>query len=326
MGKIHSGIFVLLILALASGCGNKDVVTLSYEERGEGKHIYIPVTIGGEKYDFIFDTGSDGSVLDYPVAWKSGIRPTHKALQRSNYSLTKEFKDDVYFATKDIYIGKMKFDSVMLHLDHYNHSLIADFWGMDHDGILGTKEIESKNWLFDLESKTVTISNKPIRESRIKSPLALCLDVNPDYSNMNVDILLNDSLLKTFLFDTGYPGRVSVIFNDKAYPMRFGVSIADSLRSIVQTITPLDSIALLADRLKINNLSLDSLVILIADRYEEKIAPETSYKFLNFIGLSFLDYFRYMLYDSRARQIRFYGYHANNQGEKDFIKALKRKE
>jgi len=43
------------------------------------------------------------------------------------------------------------------------------------------------------------------------------------------------------------------------------------------------------------------------------------------IGFSFLKYFDYMLIDSDNQQIRFYGYHANNQGERDFIKAMKSK-
>jgi len=52
-------------------------VTIPYEE--EKERIFLPVTVNGKTYRFVFDTGSSRSLLDYRVAQHHGIYPTTKS-------------------------------------------------------------------------------------------------------------------------------------------------------------------------------------------------------------------------------------------------------
>lgn len=314
---------LLYIFILLPGCGNRREVTVSYMIDSLGL-IYLPVTIAGEDFGFIFDTGSDRGMLNYRIMKQYGIYPTTKS--RTNmYTYGGPFNDTIYQANREFSIGGLRFDSASFDLDHYNRSFgLESMIGEDYNGILGVKEIQTKNWLFNLKERTVTISDKAIDENRIDGSLGLCLDINPDSMVIYTNVLLNDSLKVPFLFDTGQAGYIKLDGGDVKYCWQTGITMQDSLCRLLKQTIPMKGFLRLLSEMKMNDLNLDTLSVAVA---EEKMAifyPGIPLKYPNAIGRSFLDNFDFMLYDKDNMQIRLYGYHAANQGEKDFLKARQR--
>lgn len=234
----------------------------------------------------------------------------------------------MFFADREFHIGSLRFRQAAFGLENYNCSvLLEDVLGENCDGILGMEEIRSKNWLFDLKAKTVTISDGEIGIDRIGSPQDLCLAVIPDSIITYVDVLLNDSLRRTFLFDTGWISGTMASFEDKEYYWQTGLKISNSVFQKLKPLTPVNGHLQFISEMKINNLKMDTIAVYLTEKINalNYMNPMLVGKDSCTIGFSFLKYFDYMLIDSDNHQIRFYGYHANNQGERDFIKAMKSK-
>ena len=320
MRNVYLIVSLLYIFVLFPGCGNRREVTVPYTIDSLGL-MHLPVTIAGEEFGFIFDTGSDRGMLNYRIMQKYGISPATKS--RTNiYTYGGPFNDTIYQANKEFSIGGLRFDSASFDLDHYNRSFgLEAMIGEDYNGILGVKEIQTKNWLFNLKKRRVTISDKAIDEGRIDGSLSLCLDINPDSMVTYTNVLLNDSLKVPFLFDTGQVGYIKLDGGDVKYCWQVGIMMQDSLCRLLRQVIPMKGFLRLLSEMKMNDLSLDTLSVAVA---EEKIAifyPGIPLKYPNAIGRPFLNNFDFMLYDKNRKQIRLYGYRADNQGEKDFLKA-----
>ena len=319
-------ICLLPVFLLFSDCGNVNEVTIPYEE--ENERIYLPVTVNGKTYRFVFDTGTCSSILNYQVAQHDGIYPDSK-MKTTIHTVRETFVDTTYCADREFYIGSLEFKRSAFRLANYNRSFeMGDLLGENEGGILGVKEIRTKNWLFDLKAKTVTVSDNEIGVEWIGCPQDLCMVVNPDSTETYVDVLLNDSLRRTFLFDTGWSSGTKANFKDREYYWQTGFSVSNSVFQKLKSLRPINGHLQFVSEVKINNLRLDTVSVSLLEKEISlfSINPKVIGKDSCIIGTSFLKNFDYMLIDSHNQQIRFYGYHAANQGERDFMKSLARKE
>lgn len=322
MRKVPLIALLLYVCILLFGCDNKSEATISYTE--ENGLIWLPVTIEGQVYKFIFDTGSNYNTMNYRVVQKHGIQPTLKGL-RNHYSHGGVFRDTVYYVRKRISMGGVKVDDMLFDLDHYNRSFgLEKMIGEDYHGIIGIDIIKTKNWLFDFKKKTVTISDKAIDESRTGDVPDLCFEVNPDSALTFADVLLNDSLRVDFLLDTGQFGSKLIEHEWGSCIFQLGIKMEDSLIQRLKLAIPIDGFIQLVSEMKMNGLSMDTLSVATAEKKMDIFYPGVPLKYPNAIGLPFLKSFDFMLYDKDRKQIRLYGYHAANQGEKDFLKARQR--
>lgn len=114
--------------------------------------ILVPVTIEGRTFNFLFDTGTTETLMNYEVAKQFNIRFTGQKLCEVN-SPCVSFTDSVYYTNLDLYIQDARFNESVICFDNYNRPFSNSAKYNGYDGILGNRDIRKKNWLFDFENK-----------------------------------------------------------------------------------------------------------------------------------------------------------------------------
>lgn len=275
-------------------------VELTYKQN-KSNHLCIPIEINGKEKMFLFDTGCQNTIMNYSVMKECGIQLEDSTLQtiHTTYASTTGM---TYYSNTRLSIGGIPFNSTVA-ADRHNRVMVRDFHYDDFDGVLGIKDIQKFNWLFNFKEKTVTVSTNAIKLPLLSDDQLLNLDFSKEKKDITyVDVSFNDSTKHTFLFDTGY----TILFNitDKKLgtsAMNGDFALTPSLKEylnkhIPNCISITDNI-LLIDSLKINNYQLSHLS---SRRFDESILTE------NVITNKFLQRFRLMYYDSTNKRISLY--------------------
>lgn len=298
---------VLLSLAFLS-CNSTTFTKCSYEETGN-LCIIIPVTINGKTFKFLFDTGTDETLINSTAASQLNIKPVNKKLCEIN-SPSASIIDTVHYLNSELYIQGMSFSTSALCIDRLNVSFSerTDYKG--YDGILGNRDIKKKNWLFDIENKCFMLSD--ITESLL--PFAkeydqvLELKMNDNYTN----IRLEDSVNQTFLFDTGWGHNIIFNYDDTGYTFYADFAFRDSFIADLRNRVNFEDKYILMKSFGLNDTIMKYLS---ATKNVSNVIKS------NIIAAPFLRRFKYMLYDSKNQKIclfrsaKGYGYKGDKEKE-----------
>lgn len=285
-------------LMLFCSCVQKDA-KFAYKQLENGYYC-IPVEINGKEKLFLFDTGCEGTIINYPVMKECGIQLEDSAPQRIHtaYGSTAGI---THYSNIRLSIGGIPFISTVA-ADNYNRQMIKYTDYDEFDGILGVKDIQKFNWLFNFEQETVTLSVKPISFQTASDDQVLNLDFSKKKKVITyVNLALNDSVEHTFLFDTGCLNTIKTNIKKKQHSELNGdfmllPPLKEYIKKRIPNCISIDNL-LLIDSLKINNVQLSHLS---SQRSDSIILAD------NLITNEFLRRFRLMYYDSTNRRICLY--------------------
>jgi hypothetical protein len=182
-------LYILLLYCLLS-CKENTTTTIpfTYNEYG---HILIPVKVADTVIDFVFDTGSSLSLLNY------GDKPSRLSLTDSCIKVIILQKMKTYTAKISEPVN-IKINDVKLKDD-----IIAVFDSIDNvlRPIMGMNSIKQFFWHFNFADKTVTISKNQLPVP--KKSQGLYYTIFNEKSAANIFLRINDSVFWMIL-DTGY--------------------------------------------------------------------------------------------------------------------------
>lgn len=178
-------IFILLILLVS--CERKQETKYYFKEY-DTEGWLIPVRIGEETYDFLFDTGSTNSSIEQGLAKK----------------LKLQIIDSVFVFRRKKISYHDQTEKLAFNIADIPMSISFNTYTTDSRNIIGMDIINKYHWMFDRSNKTFQLQKKAIsvekgsldmvykkkyRRSSIKIPI--------------VDLLINDTISIPLLFDSG---------------------------------------------------------------------------------------------------------------------------
>ncbi|MGE5478957.1 MAG: TIGR02281 family clan AA aspartic protease [Chloroflexota bacterium] len=189
---------------------SKDVDTLPIIIRQ--KSIYVPITINGKKYEFLFDTGADLCVIAENVARECGVNPL-RVHEGSLVASTGKTFTSVSALIDKLEIGNFTVQnhpSVIVEDANMRFKFLF-YTFLKFDGIIGWNAIKNMDAEIDLARK-ILILRKPLKRNDVTRnlfwlsyPIVQVKDVN------GYDFI--------FGFDTGaYESHVTDIFLQKIDP------------------------------------------------------------------------------------------------------------
>lgn len=214
MKKYISVFITLLFIALLIGCTNKVSQTLKFgkvpEEAFESTVqidtriglAIVPVTINGNKYRFLFDTGAVLSISDelqnqfkFNTVSKGNIVDSDKNRTKVDYvQIDTLFIEGIPFTEQVAFVANFK-----------SHPALNC---LDLDGIIGSNMMRHCNWKIDYHKEEITFSNNVLDEH-----LSDAIEI-PFRTNNQFDIILDlkiDSIsVRNMKVDYGSNGYITM--------------------------------------------------------------------------------------------------------------------
>lgn len=168
--------------------------------------IFIEVVINEKKYNFVFDTGAESSVIGKHI------------VDEIEYKLVTSAKVNDTDRLEFIEIPKISIASV----DFENTgAIIADIAHFDEffgcksiDGIIGNNLMRKAAWQIDYKNQKITIADNAKKLNVAENASAITMNAGK-IRNVYFDITI-DGVPAKFIFDTGYNGKIkadSTFFN-----------------------------------------------------------------------------------------------------------------
>ena len=184
-------------------------------------HIFVPITINGQTFRFLWDTGCTYSTIPDSLAKNISIKKANITREIATLH-TKRIEKNTISEKTEWSINNLKFNSQFTITDHFpslsNYPL---------DGIIGQDIISQYCWFFDFINSTVQISSKPIK---IEGKASFSL--NLPYSEIPYSyISFNDTVSSWMFFDTGMSGILSSR-KDEHLKCDFMLISADTVNSL----------------------------------------------------------------------------------------------
>ncbi|MGL4805607.1 MAG: aspartyl protease family protein [Bacteroidales bacterium] len=170
--------------------------------------ILVPVMINGVPCNFVWDTGSDKSLISKSLTEKCAVVSSGKTQLNGIYVRKAQqlmhISEPVQFS-----VGDHNLDISFLMVDY---DFRVDYDSVVIDGIIGQDIISQYQWLFDLENNTLEVSN---REIGVHDKADLTLNItSKEIAENNIIykyagiLSINDSLKVVSFFDTGMNGKM----------------------------------------------------------------------------------------------------------------------
>lgn len=196
-------IFALLFFLIS--CNQKQEINYYFKEY-DTEGWLIPVCIGKETYDFLFDTGSSHSCINQEVAQKIKIRTIGSKLvytEKYKKILRHDLAEELTFNIASTPI------STSFHVSEHN--------------IIGMDIIQKYHWEFDRFNKTFQLQKRAILIK--KNPSDIIYKRKYRFNDMKVqvptvDLLINDTISIPLLFDSGDAHTYSFKDNNKEHIAR----------------------------------------------------------------------------------------------------------
>ncbi|WP_321158378.1 retropepsin-like aspartic protease, partial [Providencia stuartii] len=165
--KIISYLALLMITGCSNTIKNHDPILVNAFQDQYVDYILVPVTINGEKYTFLLDTGSSTSVIDQSLVNKlTSNLDAPPAFYQKYFNVVKTVSDnkkmaDVNFVNPiSFYIGKKYFNGGDFWAAN-DLSLLSQMVGENISGILGIDIFRRLNWEIDNKNKVLTLYDNP---------------------------------------------------------------------------------------------------------------------------------------------------------------------
>ncbi|EML1936595.1 retropepsin-like aspartic protease [Providencia vermicola] len=165
--KIISYLALLMITGCSNTIKNHDPILVNAFQDQYVDYILVPVTINGEKYTFLLDTGSSTSVIDQSLVNKlTSNLDAPPAFYQKYFNVVKTVSDnkkmaDVNFVNPiSFYIGEKYFNGGDFWAAN-DLSLLSQMVGENISGILGIDIFRRLNWEIDNKNKVLTLYDNP---------------------------------------------------------------------------------------------------------------------------------------------------------------------
>ena len=181
-------LFSLLLLLSLFSCSPKET-ELPFELNG---YIYIPVSIQGKEYPFLFDTGAAKTYLSAKLVEELNMNPIDSVAM--GILIHRATRICSVYAQSDFNLG--------------NLSVKSEFMSSPDNtlNIIGIDIISQLHWQFDFRTSQVKISKKEIPLDPLDS-IRMILPYR-ETPTMSISILLNDSIhYDNTQLDTGLPAK-----------------------------------------------------------------------------------------------------------------------
>ncbi|QLG45471.1 retropepsin-like aspartic protease [Costertonia aggregata] len=162
--------------------------------------ILLPVTIEGETFNFLLDTGAELNLIDPTIAGKLNL----KILKKGTISNGKDSQNKIERVEIDkIYIGGIEFEETVAMI--WDISKFSKYMSCEKiDGFIGNNLMRKSNWQIDYQKKIIRIadsSNKfEVSENHKK------IKINSGtVGNVYLNLKIGEKY-KDFTFDTGFNG------------------------------------------------------------------------------------------------------------------------
>lgn len=133
----------------------KFIETVSFSDpNGE---MVVPVTINGNTYHFLFDTGA-ATVISDKLQEELALQTLFKASFTDGAGTTKEQQ---MYLLPSLQLGNIKFNTIATAV--VDLSKFEQLFCIKIDGIFGTNIMRTCRWKIDYKSKTITFSDKKIK-------------------------------------------------------------------------------------------------------------------------------------------------------------------
>ncbi|WP_175630663.1 aspartyl protease family protein [Bacteroides acidifaciens] len=182
---------IFILLSLLVSCNPKRETKYYFKEY-DMEGWLIPVHIGEETYDFVFDTGSSNSHIESKLANKLKLKIIDSTLIFEGRN-----KKISYHSQTE----KLEFNIANIPMS------TSFYYTTDNRNIIGMDIIKKYHWMFDRANKTFRLQEKPI--SIEKRPSDMIYEKQYRFNDIEVqvpivDLLINDTISIPLLFDSGY--------------------------------------------------------------------------------------------------------------------------
>jgi len=284
--------------------------------------FYVPVSINGNTYKFLFDTGASRTVIDSALAEKIGLTVFEKKYIKTTFTEGVAVFDSVGYTSINYAIGNIHSKQTVLLFGQEKSEKISS---VDFDATLGMDIIKQFNWLFDFSKGRAIISKSKIDFQTLPDDKILTFDFyytnSSDNTRMNLSI--DGQLFHNALFDTGYRKYFLLSEKSKGIDIKFseqGLATYSNKPMPAFWINTTDERkAIFIDSMIINGYTMHSMLALDSkdDRYSMIITA------------NFIHRFRMMYIDSKNKKIQLYvspsdSARHHRRDLQNFSRALKR--
>lgn len=169
--------------------------------------IFLPVTIKGKEYLFLFDSGAPFSISNklqndhnFKVVSKGNIIDSDHNRKKVNWSQVDTISiGNVLFMNQTAFIGDFEANPILRCLEI--------------DGIIGSNLIRHCNWTIDQQRNSLTLYDG-IRDLNPKSHIIIPFKTDYQY-NIFTDINIGQAIVRNILVDYGSNGSISL--NEKIF-------------------------------------------------------------------------------------------------------------
>ncbi|SMO32254.1 Aspartyl protease [Saccharicrinis carchari] len=164
--------------------------------------VFLPVTIRGKQYRFLFDTGA-------PFSISKQLQHEHafEIISKGNIIDSDHNKKKVDWAQVDsIHVGNVSFMNQTAFVGDFNANPLLKC--LEIDGIIGSNLIRHANWTIDQEQKTVSL-NSTINKDAFQDCIIIPFKTDYQY-NIFIDVHIGPATVKNVLMDYGSNGSISL--------------------------------------------------------------------------------------------------------------------
>lgn len=182
--------------------------------------MFTDVTIDGEVYNFLIDTGAP-FIISPELAKKLNFRTSQTMTMGS--SNAKKGKARIGTMKRDVEVGGLKFSNFKATvLDYNSNTQIIRCLGFD--GIIGANFMNGAIWQIDYDQKKITITNSLKQLFGIDEAWRVKMDTKGFNKSPYIPVKVNRGDPGWVLFDTGFAG-----FFDLTYSSYYSALKADKL-------------------------------------------------------------------------------------------------
>jgi predicted aspartyl protease len=162
--------------------------------------IIVPVTIEGQIYNFLFDTGAV-TIVSSQLQQQLGLKPIQSSKMVDGSGTVQE---EEFYTLKSLQFGSTVFNNITTAV--IDLTKFEKMFCIKLDGVFGTNIMRKYNWKVDYKNKQITFSDKKIKPEW----KAIEIDFKESYSGSPLLIQYMGGKSFYTTMDTGFNGSISI--------------------------------------------------------------------------------------------------------------------
>ena len=193
--------------------------------RIEQELMFTDVTIEGEVYNFLIDTGAP-FVFSPELAEKLNFRPKQVAVVGSSNTRSGSARLGTF--KKDVEVGGLKFSNFKaLVMDYDANTQVIRCLGFD--GIIGANFMSGAVWQIDYDNNEITITNQLRKLPKVKESWSIKMEKRGFNKSPYIAVKVNEGKSTRVLFDSGFAGFFDLPYSAYSNALKSG-RITDEMR------------------------------------------------------------------------------------------------